>query len=168
MIQILVIDDEPGIRSTLTMILEDENYTVCAVEDAPSGIEMLQKEDIPLVLLDVWLPKMGGMDALQIIKERWPETEVIIISGHANVDMAVKAVKFGAFDFLEKPLSLDKVLTVVRNALSIRSLKKENAGLKKVVGKDEILGSSAQITAIRQLIDQSAKSDARILITGEN
>ncbi len=168
MIQVLVIDDEPGIRSTLTMILEDEDYSVCAVEDAPSGIEMLEKEDIPLILLDVWLPKMGGIDALQIIKERWPETEVIIISGHANVDMAVKAVKFGAFDFLEKPLSLDKVLTVVRNALSLRSLKKENAGLKKAIGKDEIIGTSEPIMAIRQLIDQSAKSDARILITGEN
>jgi two-component system nitrogen regulation response regulator NtrX len=85
------------------------------------------------------------MDALKIIRDRWPDTEVIIISGHANVDMAVKAVKFGAFDFLEKPLSLDKVLTVCRNAISLHRLKKENAGLKKAVYKDEIIGTSHKL-----------------------
>ncbi len=166
--KILIIDDEPGIRSSLSMVLEDEKYTVSAAEDAPTGLALMEKEDFAIILLDVWLPKMGGMDALDIFKEKWPDKEVIIISGHGNVDMAVRAVKKGAFDFLEKPLAIDKVLTTVRNALSLQKLKLENRGLKQAMVKEELIGSSSQMESIRQIIDQSAKSDARILITGEN
>ncbi len=166
--KILIIDDEAGIRSSLSLILEDEGYAPIAFEDAPAGIAFLEGEEVPIVLLDVWMPKMGGIDALKIIKERWPNIEVIIISGHANVDMAVKAVKCGAFDFLEKPLSLDRVLTVVRNAINLHDLRRENVGLKRQTAQDELIGSSEPMQAIKQIIAQSGKTEARILIGGEN
>jgi len=166
---ILIIDDEPGIRRTLASILEDENYRVYTAEDAIAGIEILGKEKISLVFLDVLLPRLGGLEALQQIKKNFIETEVVVISGHANVDMAVRAVKLGAFDFIEKPISLDKVLTVCRNALTIKELKEENQDLRKGVSpQDGILGISPEIEQIRTLIDQAAASDARILIRGEN
>jgi two-component system nitrogen regulation response regulator NtrX len=170
MATILIIDDEPGIRRTLASILEDENYTVQTAEDALVGMEMLGRLDIDLVFLDVLLPRLGGMEALEQIRRDWPGIEVVIISGHANVDMAVRAVKLGAFDFLEKPLSLDKVLTLCRNALAIQKLRKENLTLKRNAGslKDEIIGTSAAIENVRDLIRQAAASDARILISGEN
>ncbi|MDR2258177.1 MAG: sigma-54 dependent transcriptional regulator [Treponema sp.] len=170
MTSILIIDDEPGIRRTLASILEDEKYQVFTAEDALLGLEILGRESISLIFLDVLLPKMGGMEALEQIRRDWPEIEVVVISGHANVDMAVRAVKLGAFDFLEKPLSLDKVLTVCRNALAIQKLREENQHLKKInrAGDDEIIGTSAEINQVKILIRQAAASDARILITGEN
>jgi two-component system nitrogen regulation response regulator NtrX len=123
MTNILIIDDEPGIRKTLASILEDEHYQVFTAADAVIGLEILGREPINLVFLDVLLPNLGGMEALERIREQWPEIEVVVISGHANVDMAVRAVKLGAFDFLEKPLSLDKVLTVSRNAVTLQRLR---------------------------------------------
>jgi two-component system nitrogen regulation response regulator NtrX len=169
MTSILIIDDEPGIRHTLASILEDEGYTVHTAEDAIFGLEILSKEKVSLIFLDVLLPRMGGLEALKKIRDEFPALEVVMISGHANVDMAVRAVKLGAFDFLEKPLSLDKVLTVCRNALTIRNLREENKDLKKNLGiSAEIVGSSEKIEEVRALIKQAAASDARILITGEN
>ncbi|MDR3167603.1 MAG: sigma-54 dependent transcriptional regulator [Treponema sp.] len=169
MTTILIIDDEAGIRKTLASILEDEGYKVFTAEDAILGLDILGQEPISLVFLDVLLPKLGGMDALERIRKDWSETEVVVISGHANVDMAVRAVKLGAFDFLEKPLSLDKVLTVCRNALAIRNLREENRNLKKKShSQDEIIGTSPEIEQIRKVIKQAAASDARILISGEN
>jgi two-component system nitrogen regulation response regulator NtrX len=173
---ILIIDDEPGIRSTLSSILEDEKYKVFTSEDALSGIETLKKENIDLLFLDVLLPKMGGIEALDKIKKEWPSwslkpaPEIIMISGHANIDMAVRAVKLGAFDFLEKPLSLDKVLTVCRNAIAIKKLKEENKTLKRInaVASEDIIGTSPAILNIRETVKQAAESDARIMITGEN
>jgi len=167
---ILIIDDEPGIRTTLGQILEDEDYTVFTAEDAVRGIEILGVESIGLVFLDVLLPHMGGLEALRRIRSLWPRTEVVMISGHGNIDMAVRAVKAGAFDFLEKPLSLDRVLTLCRNALTLRRLREENesrgGGAPRV--EDDITGSSPLIAAARALIRQAAESDARVLITGEN
>jgi two-component system nitrogen regulation response regulator NtrX len=167
---ILIIDDERGIRTSLAAILEDEGYKVFSAVDAIAGIEMVGHELIDLVFLDVLLPKLGGLAALERLRDEFPQIEIIMISGHANVDMAVRAVKLGAFDFLEKPLSLDKVLTVCRNALSIRNLKKENQILKKNSAKerDKIIGTTEEIQRVRDLISQAAASDARILITGEN
>jgi two-component system nitrogen regulation response regulator NtrX len=166
---ILIIDDEPGIRRAIASILEDEGYRVHTAEDAVLGLEILAGESISIVFLDVLLPRLGGMEALEKIRAEWPRIEVVMISGHANVDMAVRAVKLGAFDFLEKPLSLDKVLTVCRNALAISSLREENRDLKKNIRfSEEIIGTSAEIEAVRALIKQAAASDARILITGEN
>ncbi|MFP3042093.1 sigma-54 dependent transcriptional regulator [Treponema primitia] len=169
MTKILIIDDEPGIRKTLASILEDEHYHVFTAEDALRGLDILAEESINLIFLDVLLPKMGGLEALEKIRGNWPKLEVVIISGHANVDMAVRAVKLGAFDFLEKPLSLDKVLTVCQNALTMQKLREENRDLKKgLLGNDEIIGTSTAIAQVRDLIKQAAASDARILITGEN
>jgi two-component system nitrogen regulation response regulator NtrX len=170
MASILIIDDEPGIRHTLASILEDENYKVHTAEDAVLGLEMLRRLNIDLVFLDVLLPRLGGMEALEKIRQGWPDVEVVVISGHANVDMAVRAVKLGAFDFLEKPLSLDKVLTLCRNALTLQKLRKENQALKRNVApvEDEIIGASEVTENLRALIRQAAFSDARILITGEN
>jgi two-component system nitrogen regulation response regulator NtrX len=167
---ILIIDDEPGIRRTLASILEDEGYRVQTAEDAVLGLEILNRDAIDLIFLDVLLPKLGGMEALEQIRRDWPAIEVVIISGHANVDMAVRAVKLGAFDFLEKPLSLDKVLTLCRNALALQNLRKENRALRQSAAgaRDEIIGTSGEIENVRALIRQAAASDARILITGEN
>jgi len=167
---ILIIDDEPGIRHTLRSILEDEKYKVFTSEDAVSGMEVLKREIIDLIFLDVLLPKLGGIEALEKIKNEWPAPEIVMISGHANIDMAVRAVKYGAFDFLEKPLSLDKILTVCRNALAIKKLREENKNLKRTArfADEEIIGTSAVIKNIRETVKQAAESDARILITGEN
>jgi len=167
---ILIIDDEPGIRSTLASILEDEKYKVFTSEDALAGIETLKRQTVDMVFLDVLLPKLGGIEALEKIRKEWPALEIVMISGHANIDMAVRAVKLGAFDFLEKPLSLDKVLTICRNALAIKKLREENRNLKRINGiaSEDIIGTSAVIRNIRETVKQAAESDARILITGEN
>ena len=166
---ILIIDDEPGIRSALSSILEDEKYKVFTAEDALIGIEILRQETIDLIFLDVLLPKLGGIEALEKIKAS-SLAEIVMISGHANIDMAVRAVKLGAFEFLEKPLSLDKVLTVCRNALAIKKLREENKTLKKInsFACEDIIGTSPVISNIRETVKQAADSDARILITGEN
>ena len=167
--RILVIDDEPGIRAVLKDILEDEKYRVFTAEDGYEGLSILKQEAVDLVLLDVWLPNMGGIDVLKQIKDIYPETEVVIISGHANIDIAVKAVKLGAYDFLEKPLSLDKVITLVRNAVEVKNLKNENKSLKnRLFSEDQMIGSSTPMLRVRDLISQSAESDSRILITGDN
>jgi two-component system nitrogen regulation response regulator NtrX len=169
MTKILIIDDEPGIRKTLAAILEDEHYQALTAEDAIRGLEILEEEPVDLVFLDVLLPRLGGLEALERIRAGWPSLEVVVISGHANVDMAVRAVKLGAFDFLEKPLSLERVLTVCNNALTMRKLREENSDLKKsILGSEEIIGISDAIARVRELIKQAAVSDARILITGEN
>ncbi len=167
---ILIIDDEHGIRQTLASILEDEKYKVFTAEDALAGIEILKKEKIDMVFLDVLLPKLGGIEALERIKKDISSPEIVMISGHANIDMAVRAVKLGAFDFLEKPLSLEKVLTVCRNAVAIKKLREENRNLKKLSSAacENIIGTSAVMRNIRETVKQAAASDARILITGEN
>ena len=170
MAAILIIDDEPGIRTTLSSIFEDEKIKTFSAEDAVAGMEILNRETIDIIFLDVLLPKLGGIEALEKIKKEWPNVEIVMISGHANIDMAVRAVKLGAFDFLEKPLSLDKILTICRNALAIRNLKEENKTLKRISGfaSEDIIGTSAVIRDIRETIKQASQSDARILITGEN
>ncbi|MDR2499735.1 MAG: sigma-54 dependent transcriptional regulator [Treponema sp.] len=169
MTKLLIIDDEPGIRKTLAAILEDEGYQVLTAEDAVIALDILRREPVAALFLDVLLPNMGGIEALERIRGEWPEVEVIVMSGHANVNMAVRAVKLGAFDFLEKPLSLDKVLTSCRNALTVRRLREENRNLKQnAPSKDELIGSSEAIQRIRERIIQAAASDARLLITGEN
>ena len=128
---ILIIDDEPGIRTVLRDVLEDEGYTVLAAEDGVQGLAELAASAVDLVFLDVWLPNMGGIDVLKRIREQFPDVEVIMISGHANISLAVQATKMGAFDFLEKPLSLDRTMTVVRNALAMEDLRRENRTLKQ-------------------------------------
>ena len=166
---ILVIDDEQGIRQVLQDILEDEGYQVLTAEDGLDGLARLKQSVVDLVILDVWLPKMGGIEVLEKIKSDFPEIEVIIISGHANVDLAVKAIKLGAFDMMEKPLTMERVLTQVRNALTIEALRRENEQLKSsLVSQDEMLGNTSQMTQIRSLIQQAAPTNATVFITGEN
>ncbi len=166
---ILIIDDEPGIRTVLRDVLEDESYTVLAAEDGIAGLTELANSQVDVVFLDVWLPNMGGIDVLKRIRELYPDVQVIMISGHANISLAVQSTKMGAFDFLEKPLSLDRTVTVVRNALAMEDLRRENRNLKNSIFiEDRMMGSSAGMTAVRELIDQSARSDSRILILGEN
>ncbi len=169
MSSILIIDDEPGIRTVLKDVLEDEGYTVLAAEDGLEGLGILASNPVDCVFLDVWLPNMGGIDVLKKIREEFSDVEVIMISGHANINLAVQAVKIGAFDFLEKPLSLDKTITVVRNALQLEILKKENRSLKSSLFiEDQMVGKSPPMAKVRELIDQAAGSDSRILILGEN
>ena len=131
MATILVIDDEPGIRSTVRDILEDEGHLVIVAEDAVVGLEEMDAHRPDLAVLDVWLPRMGGLDALAEMKKRRPEMEILVVSGHGTIDMAVRALKLGAFDFIEKPLSMDRLLTAVRNALEIGELRRENRDLKR-------------------------------------
>ncbi|OHD25806.1 MAG: Fis family transcriptional regulator [Spirochaetes bacterium GWB1_59_5] len=166
---ILVIDDEPGIRATVKDILEDEGYRTLTAEDGPIGLDLLRRESVDVVILDVWLPRMGGIDVLKAIKADHPAAETIVVSGHASIDMAVNAVKLGAFDFIEKPLSIERLLTAVRNARALSDLRLENARLKRTtIENDDLIGSSAKMAEVRELIEQSARSDARVLITGEN
>jgi len=166
---ILIIDDEPGIRSVLQDILEDEGYSVIGAEDGIQGLAELAARPVDLVFLDVWLPNMGGIDVLSRLREQYPDVEVIMISGHANISLAVQATKMGAFDFLEKPLSLDRTITVVRNALAMEDLRRENRTLKNSIFMDDrMVGSSPGMMTVRGLIEQAAASDSRILILGEN
>ncbi len=166
---VLIIDDEPGIRTVLKDVLQDEGYSVLTAEDGLDGLSQLAAHPVDLVFLDVWLPSMGGIDVLKRIREEFSDVEVIMISGHANINLAVQAVKIGAFDFLEKPLSLDKTITVVRNALQLEVLKKENRVLKNSLFiEDRMIGGSPPMLKVRELIEQAAASDSRILILGEN
>ncbi len=172
MATILVIDDEPGIRSTVRDILEDEGHSVIVAEDAVVGLEAMDAHGPDLAVLDIWLPRMGGLDALAEMKKRRPEMEVLVVSGHGTIDMAVRALKLGAFDFIEKPLSMDRLLTAARNALEIGELRRENRDLKRAASAstdfEPLIGSSPALAEVKALIDQAAPSDARILITGEN
>jgi len=166
---VLIIDDEPGIRTVLKDVLQDEGYSVLTAEDGLDGLSQLAAHPVDLVFLDVWLPSMGGIDVLKRIREEFTDVEVIMISGHANINLAVQAVKIGAFDFLEKPLSLDKTITVVRNALQLEVLKKENRVLKNSLFiEDRMIGNSPPMQKVRELIEQASASDSRILILGEN
>ncbi len=167
--KILIIDDEASIREVLKDILCDEGYEVLEAPDGIEGLRMMKTEPVDLVFLDIWLPRMGGIDVLKVIREEYPVVATIIISGHANVDLAVKAIKIGAFDFLEKPLDMTRVQTLTRNALELEKLRKENRSLKTItVTDDRMVGESPGIQQIRDIIRQSADSEARVLILGEN
>jgi two-component system nitrogen regulation response regulator NtrX len=169
MSQILIVDDEEGIRQVLRDCLEDEGYKVALAEDGFQALRVLAGEPVDLMILDVWLPNMGGIDVLKKAKQEYPDLEVVVISGHGNINLAVQAVKVGAFDFLEKPLSLEKTITVVQNALKLEELKRENRSLKAgLAEEDEMIGSCPAMVQVRELIEQSAGSDSRILILGEN
>jgi two-component system, NtrC family, nitrogen regulation response regulator NtrX len=171
MATILVIDDEAGIRSAVRGILEDEGYKALVAEDAVVGIEALDHEKVDALLLDVWLPRMGGLDALEEIKKRKPELPIIVLSGHGTIDMAVRAMRLGAFDFIEKPLSIERLLASVRNALELSSLKNENRALKRAAEQppaEELVGTSPAIVEIKKQALQAAAAEARVLITGEN
>ena len=166
---ILIIDDEKDIRTALSGILEDEGYQVLCAESGATGIECARQESPDLILLDIWMPGMDGLATLEKLKVVMPHVTVIMISGHGTIETAVRATKLGAFDFIEKPLSLEKVLISVANALQLQELKVENAELKRSVSAEcELIGKSPEITAIREQIKRVASSAASALIIGEN
>src|SRR6266567_6184263 len=130
---ILLVDDEPGVRSALGGVLRDEGYEVDAVDSGEACLERLGQQTYDVVVLDIWLPGMDGLATFARMRERQIESQVVMISGHANIETAVKATKMGAFDYLEKPLSLDKTAIVIRNAIRQRHLETENQGLREKV-----------------------------------
>ncbi|MFP4081683.1 MAG: sigma-54-dependent transcriptional regulator [Candidatus Aminicenantes bacterium] len=167
--KILIIDDEKGIRTSLRGILEDEGFSVKATDTGEKGLQLLRRENIDLILLDIWLPHMSGIDVLKQIKTTEESTQVVMITGHGSVETAVKATKLGAYDFLEKPLSLEKVVLTVKNALKQKRLEEENLQLKeKVKIKYLLLGKSPFIQQLKEKIEKAAPTDGRVLIYGEN
>src|SRR5579864_4943349 len=166
---ILVVDDERDIRESLRGILEEEGYRVLLAESGEACLEQLKKRTCEVVLLDIWLPGMDGLDALERIRQLDDGPEVIMISGHGTIETAVRATKLGAFDFLEKPLSLEKTLILIKNALDAHRLRRENAEFKKQVhAKSVIVGESIPMKALRQQIGIMAPTNGRVLIYGES
>jgi two-component system nitrogen regulation response regulator NtrX len=167
--KILIIDDEASIRSSLQGILEDEGFAVKAVETGEAGLEALKSQNFDLVLLDIWLPEMSGLEVLEKVKAGEENPKIVMISGHGTIETAVKATKLGAFDFLEKPLSLEKVLLTLENALRQKRLEEENVQLReKVKIKYPLIGKSPAIQKLRRDIQMAAPSSGRVLIYGEN
>ncbi len=170
MIDILVVDDEKNIRETLRDILEDEGFKVHLASDGREAISMIDKNEYEIVLLDLWIPEVGGMDVLKYIKERQPDCQTIIITGHGTIDTAVKATKLGAFDFLEKPLSSERLLSVINHAIKIYKLQKENVRLREKEFDNYYMvpGKSNAFKEIEEIIERCASTNSRVLITGEN
>jgi two-component system nitrogen regulation response regulator NtrX len=166
---ILIVDDEPGVRSALGGVLRDEGYDVDAVESGEACLDRLARQPYDVVVLDVWLPGMDGLATLTRMRERQVDAQVVIISGHGNVESAVRAIKMGAFDFVEKPLSLDKTVLVVRNALRQRRLEAENLALRaKVDAQHTMIGESYAMVKLREHVAMAAPTNGRVLIFGEN
>ena len=166
---ILVVDDEESICQSLKAILSDEGYQVLVAGSGEEAVKIVEEEMPQLVLLDIWLPGMDGLETLKAIKKINPQALVIIMSGHGTIETAVRATKLGAFDFIEKPLSLDKIIILVNNAISLIHLNEENTLLKqKVSHQYELTGESALITELKEMISIVAPTNAWILIMGEN
>ncbi len=166
--RILIIDDEPSIRTTLAQILEDEGHKTSACESGEEGIALFAREEFDLVLLDLWLPGIDGLAVLERLRGAGG-TPVIVISGHGSIDSAVRATRLGAYDFLEKPLSLERVLLTINHALSDRRLREQVRDLKRHLTLEEILiGESEPMHHLEQQIRSAAPSSSRVLITGEN
>ncbi|MDG1913043.1 MAG: sigma-54 dependent transcriptional regulator [Crocinitomix sp.] len=170
--KILIIDDERSIRRTLKEILEFENYTVEAVEDGIAGINEAKANNYDVVFCDIKMPQMDGIEVLTKLKNDGLETPIIMISGHGNIETAVDSIKNGAYDFIEKPLDLNRILVTIKNALEKTDLVEETKVLKKQIRKHSknynIIGNSAPLEKIREMIEKVAPSDARVLITGPN
>lgn len=171
MSKILVIEDEAAIRRVLVKILSEENegYHVDEAEDGLAGIDKIKKTDYDLVLCDIKMPKMDGVEVLEAVKKVKPELPMVMISGHGDLDTAVQTMRLGAFDYISKPPDLNRLLNTVRIALDQNNLVTENKILKKKVSKNfEMIGESEKITAIKSIIDKVSATDARVLITGGN
>src|SRR5215207_5577549 len=166
---VLIVDDEPGVRSALGGVLRDEGYDVDAVDSGEACLETLAHQVYDVVLLDIWLPGMDGLATLARMRERQIESQVVIISGHGNVESAVRAIKMGAFDFVEKPLSLEKTVLVVRNAMRQRHLEAENIALRaRVDAQHTLVGDSLGMTRLREQVAMAAPTNGRVLVFGEN
>ena len=171
MSKILIIEDEAAIRRVLVKIISEENktYEVIEAEDGIQGIEMIKENELDLVLCDIKMPKMDGVEVLQHAKRLKPELPFLMISGHGDLDTAVQTMKLGAFDYISKPPDLNRLLNAVRNALDVKELVVENKKLKKQISKNyEMVGESPSIQSIKEIIEKVAATDARVLITGPN
>ena len=166
---ILIVDDEESILKALGGILEDEGYRTLYAADGIEALEVVQRETPDLVMLDIWMPRMEGLEALQRLRELHPGLVVVMMSGHGTIETAVKSTKMGAYDFIEKPLSLEKVIVTVNNALGVNRLRQENASLRGIVLQDhDMIGTSQAMKRLQEQIGLVAPSSASVLITGEN
>ena len=167
--QLLLVDDEQGIRQSLSAVLQDEGYRVLAVATGEECLRAMEADRFHIVLLDVWMHGMDGLEVLRRLQETHPETVVVMISGHGTVETAVRATKLGAFDFLEKPLSIERTLVVVKNALEHQTLLEENRRLRdQLEVRYRIIGESVPVKALRQQMALMAPTNGRVLIYGES
>src|SRR6187549_1629996 len=171
MASILVVDDEPGVRSSISGVLRDEGFEVDTADTGEACLEKANGAAYDVIVLDIWLPGLDGLTTLQRLRERQIDSQVVIISGHGNIESAVRAIKMGAYDFIEKPLSLEKTVLVVRNALRQRDLEAENRVLRAKVDRQEqytMVGESPAMTQLREHVSLAAPTNGRVLILGEN
>jgi two-component system nitrogen regulation response regulator NtrX len=172
MASILVVDDEPGVRSSISGVLRDEGFDVDTADTGEDCLEKANSAAYDVIVLDIWLPGLDGLTTLQRLRERQIDAQVVIISGHGNIESAVRAIKMGAFDFIEKPLSLEKTVLVVRNALRQRDLEAENRVLRAKVDRQQqpttMVGESPAMNHLREQVLLTAPTNGRVLILGEN
>lgn len=166
--KILVVDDERAIRNSLKEILSDEGYAVDTAEDGATALDMAGKERYDVILCDIKMPNMEGTEVLEKLKKDGIDSAVIMISGHGDIDTAVECIKKGAFDFIQKPLDLNRILITIKNATERSKIITENTNLKKKVFGQQMVGESAPIKHLREMIEKVAPTDARVLITGSN
>jgi two-component system nitrogen regulation response regulator NtrX len=166
---ICIVDDEPAILNSLSSILEDEGYQVIVATNGVEGMKVVRSDSPDLVLLDIWMPEMDGLETLKRLRSQFPGILVVMMSGHGSIETAVKATKLGAYDYLEKPLDLEKVTILVRNALHQRKLEEENLNLRiQVERRFELVGSSPTMNRLREMIAMAAPANSRVLISGAN
>ena len=166
---VLIVDDEAGVRSALSGVLRDEGYAVEAVESGEACLDRLSRAAYDVVVLDIWLPGMDGLATLERLRERRVDSPVVMISGHGNIESAVRAIKLGAYDFVEKPLSLEKTVLVIGNAVRQRRLEAENRALRATVDRRlAMVGESYAMIQLREQVAMAAPTNGRVLIFGEN
>ena len=166
---ICIVDDEPAILNSLSSILEDEGYQVVVAKNGIEGLKVVRSDSPDLVILDIWMPEMDGLETLKRLRSQFPGILVVMMSGHGSIETAVKATKLGAYDYLEKPLDLEKVTILVRNALHQRKLEEENLNLRiQVERRFELVGSSSTMNRLREMIAMAAPANSRVLISGAN
>ena len=166
--KILIVDDERAIRNSLKEILLDEGYQADVAEDGPSALEAAAKERYDVIFCDIKMPGMEGTEVLEKLVEEGIDSAVVMISGHGDIQTAVECIKKGAFDFIQKPLDLNRILITIKNATDRVKLVADNKILKKKVYGQEMIGHSPALTHIREMIDKVAPTDARVLVTGAN
>jgi len=166
---ICIVDDEPAILNTLSSILEDEGYQISVAKSGTEVLKMVRSEPPDLIILDIWMPEIDGLETLKRLRQQFPALLVIMMSGHGSIETAIKATKLGAYDYLEKPLDLEKVTILVRNALHQRKLEEENLNLRiQVERRFELVGTSPAMHRLRELITMAAPTNSRVLISGAN
>jgi two-component system, NtrC family, nitrogen regulation response regulator NtrX len=166
---ILIVDDEPSILSSLSAVLKDAGFSVLSAQDGPEALRLLRQEIPRLVLLDIWMPDQDGLETLKKIRELYPQMLVVMMSGHGSIETAVKATKLGAYDYIEKPLSLEKVTLVIKHAIHEQRLEEENLRLRAKVGRQlTLVGESPSMKRLQEIIRTAGPSNSRVLISGEN